>query len=62
MTIHKILAALAIYQIGSARLKYRGAWWFAYVLLLVSFVATYYAMSRLFVVWPYRLCRMCVSP
>lgn len=57
MTTNQILAGLAIYQIVAARLRYRGVWWFLFVFFLVSSVAMYYAISRLFVVWPYRVCR-----
>lgn len=62
MTFNQILGGLTIYQLASARLRYRGAWWFFLVFLVVLFVAAYYAISRLCVVWPYRLFRTLVNP
>jgi hypothetical protein len=58
MTVNQLLGGLVIYQLVSARLRYRGVRWFLFVFLLVSFVASYYAVSRLCIVWPYRLVRV----
>ena len=57
MTTNQLLGGLLAYDLINARLRYRGVWWFLFVFLVVSFVLMYYAVSRLFVVWPYRLCR-----
>lgn len=58
MTTRQLLGGLAIYQLVAARLRYRGVWWSLFVFLLVSFVVMYYSLSRLLVVWPYRLFRV----
>ena len=57
MTINQLLGGLVIYQLIVARLRYRGVWWFLFLFILASLVVTYYAISRLFIVWPYRLFR-----
>jgi hypothetical protein len=57
MKTNQLIGGLAIYQLVSARLRHRGVWWFLFVFAVMIVVATYYAMSRLFVVWPYRLYR-----
>jgi hypothetical protein len=57
MTTNQFLGGLAIFQLVRARRKYRGVRWFLFVFFLVAGVVGYYVVSRLFVVWPYRLCR-----
>lgn len=57
MTTNQILGGLAIYQLVRARRRFRVVWWFMFVFMLVSGVIGYYTLSRLFVVWPYRLLR-----
>jgi hypothetical protein len=61
MTINQLLGGLVIYHLVGARLRYRGVWWFSFVLLLVSGVATYYVVSRLLIVWPFRLVRVLIN-
>jgi hypothetical protein len=57
LTVNHLLAGLLIYQFVVARLRYKGAQWWSFLLLVVFLVAAYYGLSRLLIVWPYRLVR-----
>lgn len=61
-TTGNVLSVVAIYQVIAARCRYRGWRWALFVFLVIAGVFAYYAVSRLFVVWPYRVWRRLANP